>query len=122
MTRINLVHPSELHTKHLVAEYREIVRVFALARNCQYEIHKVKIPNEYTLGTGHVKFFYSRLKFITERYDSLCDEMANRKFIFSRIPKDELHKGIERSMFFDYLPTEAALKMNRDRILERMPK
>lgn len=31
MTRINLVDPSTLHTKHLIAEYRELPRVFALA-------------------------------------------------------------------------------------------
>jgi len=54
MTRINLIDPSVLHSKHLVAEYREIVRVFALARKSQDEMHKKKVPNEYTLGTGHV--------------------------------------------------------------------
>lgn len=122
MTRINLVHPSELHTKHLVAEYREIVRVFSLARNAQNEIHKVKIPNEYTLGTGHVKFFYSLLGFISDRYDTLCAEMAARKFSFSRIPKEDLHQGIDKSMFFGYTPTEAAIKLNRERIADRMPK
>lgn len=71
MTRINLVDPSELSTKHLVAEYREIVRVFDLARKSQYEMHKKKQPSAYTLGTGHVLFFYDKLKFISERYDSL---------------------------------------------------
>ncbi len=119
MTRINLVHPSELHTSHLVSEYREIVRVFSLARNCQNEIHKVKVPNEYTLGTGHVKFFYSRLKFISERYDALCEEMSARKFTCNRIPKEDLHKDINKSLFFGYTPTENALKLNRDRIAER---
>ena len=121
MTRINLVHPSELHTKHLVAEYREIVRVFSLARNCQDQIHKVKIPNEYTLGTGHVKFFYTRLGFISDRYDSLCAEMTSRKFNFTRVPKEDLHSGIDKSMFYGYKPTEEAIKLNRDRIADRMP-
>ena len=119
MTRINVVPPSELATPFLVAEYREIVRVFALARNCQYQIHKVKQPEAYTLGTGHVKFFYTRLQFITERYDSLCQEMLNRNFKCNRVPKEDLHQGIERNMFFSYEPTEEAIRINRARILER---
>ncbi len=122
MTRINLVDPSELHTKHLVAEYREIVRVFDLARKCQHEIHKKKIPSEYTLGTGHVLFFYDKLKFISTRYDQLCAEMQARGFNFSRVPKEELHQGIDSSLFWDYIPTVEAIQINRLRIAERKPK
>lgn len=119
MTRINVVPPSELHTKFLVAEYREIVRVFALARQSQYSMHKVKQPDVYTLGTGHVKYFYNRLGFITERYDSLCQEMLSRGFKCNRVPKEDLHQGIEKNMFFNYKVTEEALRINRERILER---
>lgn len=119
MTRINLVHPSELSTKHLVAEYREIVRVFALARNSQYEMHKKKQPTAYTLGTGHVLFFYDKLGFISERYDSLCNEMLERKFTCNRVSKEELHSGIEKNMFFNYNPTKEALLINQERIKER---
>jgi len=119
MTRINLVHPSELATKFLVAEYKEIVRIFGLARKAQYGMHHVKQPDVYTLGTGHCKFFYTRLQFISERYDSLCVEMLSRNFKCNRVPKEDLHQGIERNMFFDYKPTEEALRINRERILER---
>jgi deoxyribonuclease (pyrimidine dimer) len=122
MTRINLVHPSELHTKHLVAEYREIVRVFDLARKCQNEIHKVTIPEEYKLGTNHVKFFYDKLGFISDRYDSLCQEMSVRKFTFNRIPKDNLLHGIDSNLIRGYKPTAEAIALNQQRILDRMPK
>jgi deoxyribonuclease (pyrimidine dimer) len=122
MTRINLVDPSELHSKHLVAEYREIVRVFALARDCQHEIHKKKIPDKYTLGTGHVLFFYDKLKFISDRYDSLCLEMHRRGYTCNRISKEELHSGIAKNLFWDYKPTAEALEINRQRILDRKPK
>lgn len=122
MTRINLVDPSELHRSHLVAEYREIVRVFALARKNQWEMHKKKIPSEYTLGTGHCLFFYDKLKFISERYDALCEEMLRRGYTCNRIPREELHSGIDKSMFWDYKPTEKALALNRERIADRMPK
>jgi len=119
MTRINLIDPSELSTKHLVAEYREIVRVFALARSSQYEMHKKKQPTEYTLGTGHVLFFYDKLGFITIRYDALCAEMLSRGFTCNRVPKEDLHSGIGKHMFFDYVPTQKAIDINKQRIKER---
>lgn len=122
MTRINLVEPSELHQKHLVAEYREIVRVFDLSRKSQHELHKKKIPSTYTLGTGHVLFFYDKLKFISNRYDSLCQEMLNRGFTCNRIQKQELEQGINKSLFWDYKPTPEAIAVNRARILDRLPK
>lgn len=122
MTRINLVHPSELHRKHLQAEYHELVRVFALARNAQHEMHKKKQPAKYTLGTGHVLFFYDKLKFISERYDMLCQEMQHRGFACNRVPKAELHAGIAQNMFWDYNPTPEAIALNRARIQDRLPK
>jgi deoxyribonuclease (pyrimidine dimer) len=120
VTRINLVDPSTLHQKHLIAEYREIVRVFALARKSQDEMHKKKQPSEYTLGTGHVLFFYDKLKFISDRYDSLCNEMLNRGYTCNRISKEQLHEGINKNMFWDYKPTEKAVMINQQRITERL--
>lgn len=122
MTRINLVDPSELHRVHLVSEYREIVRIFALSRKNQWEMHKKKIPSEYTLGTGHCLFFYDKLTFISKRYDALCAEMLRRGYTCNRVPREELHAGIDKSMFWDYKPTEKALALNRERIADRMPK
>ena len=72
MTRINLVPPSELHDKHLLAEYRELPRVFKLARPCD------DIPEKYCLGTGHVKFFYNKLEFLYKRQCQLCEEMKRQ--------------------------------------------
>lgn len=120
MTRINVLPPEELHNVHLVAEYKEIVRVFALARKSQHELHKKKIPNEYTLGAGHVLFFYDKLKYISSRYDSLCKEMINRGFNCNRVPKEELEQGIERSLFWDYVPTVKAIAVNRERVELRL--
>lgn len=120
MTRINVIPVQELHGTHLVAEYKEIVRVFALARNCQYELHKKKIPNEYTLGSGHVLFFYDKLKYITNRYDLLCTEMLARGYTCNRVPKHELEQKIDRSLFWSYKPTDIAIKLNRDRINLRL--
>lgn len=122
MTRVNLVPPAELHTKHLVAELHEITRVPTLARKAQRELHKKSIPSEYTLGTGHVTFFYPRLGFIADRYEQLCNEMTARGFKCNHIPRSELLKDIDVRLHQSYNPTEEALKINRERIAERMPK
>lgn len=119
MTRINLVEPSELSGKHLVAEVHEITRVFGLARKAQHDMHKRKQPAEYTLGTGHVLFFYDKLKYISDRYDSLCNEMINRGYQCNRINKEDLHQGIGKHMLFGYTPTPEAIAINRQRIKER---
>lgn len=119
MIRINLVDPSELSYKHLVAEKHEITRVFGLARKAQYEMHKKKQPSAYTLGTGHVLFFYDKLKFISDRYASLCQEMKVRGYNCNQIDSKDLHEGIEKFMFHDYNPTPEAISINRQRIKER---
>lgn len=120
MTRINVVPVQELNQQMLCGEYLEIVRVFALARKSQHELHKKKIPHAYVLGTNHVLFFYDKLKYITERYNSLCTEMTTRGYVCNRVEQTELERGIDRSLFWDYKVTDAALALNRARISERL--
>lgn len=119
MTRVNVINPSELSTPHLVSEYREIVRIFGLARKNQHQLHKIKQPSSYTLGTGHCMFFVDKLQFISDRYDSLCNEMLARNFKCNRVPKEDLHQGIHKGCFFNYTPTKEAIEINRQRIKER---
>ena len=122
MTRINLVPPEELHTKHLVAELHELPRVFTLARKAQRELHKKAIPSTYTLGTGHVLFFYQRLGFLADRYEALCYEMRCRSFKCNQIPREDLLKDIDVRLIRAYNPSHTDIELNRKRILERMPK
>ena len=120
MTRVNVIPVQELNQQMLCGEYREIVRVFALARKSQHELHKKKIPHEYVLGTNHVLFFYDKLKYITERYNSICTEMVHRGYVCNRVEQSELERGIDRSLFWGYKVTDAALALNRARISERL--
>lgn len=126
MTRINLVDPEELHAKHLTAELHEITRVFGLVRKAQdrkinkYNVDKLKIPAAYTMGTGHVKFFFNKLKFITDRYYTLCSEAKQRGYKVNPIERQSLVSGIDAWWFGDYVPTQEALNINRERINERL--
>ena len=82
MTRINAhIPPAKLCDQHLVAEYREILRTNALAIKRARKEGKSMLKNiqqTFTLGGGHVTFFYDKLKYIHLRFDSLRSEMINR--------------------------------------------
>ena len=111
----------------LVAEYREIVRVFALVRKAQqsginkYNFHqKKKVPTVYTLGTGHVLYFYTRLQYVLDRYIDLTNEMLNRNYKPNPIDCNDLKAGIDKWWFGNYNPTPEAIKINRKRIQERL--
>ena len=76
MTRINLIDPSLLHNKHLLAEHREIKRIPNVILKGKYSLKGA--PSEYVLGTGHVKFFYDKILFLYERYIKLYYECNER--------------------------------------------
>lgn len=127
MTRINLVPPSELHNKHLLAEYRELPRVFELARKWETKRlagkHIEDIPPEYVLGSGHVRFFYDKLLFCFNRQFSLYEECLARGFKVQHNPNEARADFMKAPLhlFNDYTPTDEALRINRARILERSP-
>lgn len=79
MTRINCVPPSELVREHLIAEYRELPRVYSLAKAAlQRGEGPEDFSDQYHLGTGHVRFFYARLGFVMRRHRALIAEMQER--------------------------------------------
>lgn len=119
MTRINCVPVTELSNKHLVAEYRELPRVYGLSlaavqRGDDWRAH----PEEYCLGTGHVTFFYSRIRYVVRRHRQLIAEMQRRGFRTEHtdVPSVILWPKPWRRM---WLPTEEAKRLNRARIRER---
>ena len=62
MTRINCgIPPCELTDKHLMAEHREIKRIPNCIKKGRYSM--TGQPEVFTLGKGHVKFFYNKLKY-----------------------------------------------------------
>lgn len=112
MTRINVVPVKELCNKHLLAEYRELPRVFTLARHCQ------DAPKEYVLGAGHVKFFYDKLNFLIDRFQKIVEECYEKGFKIKHTFAPVREVG--ENLFGDYIPTPEALALNRARIAERI--
>lgn len=79
MTRINAgIHPLELCNKHLLAEHREIKRIPNIIKSGKADL--VNIPEEFTLGKGHVKFFYNKLLYLKKRYIEIYNELKRRDF------------------------------------------
>lgn len=122
MTRINCVPVQELSGPHLVAEYRELPRVFALAEKAAAR-GGASSPPTYTLGKGHILFFYRRLGYLARRHAELVHEMKQRGYKPS-------FQGVQRSGFpsipdeywGDWQPTAEAMHLNRERIKERSGK
>lgn len=77
MTRINTIDPKHLLDQHLFIEYREITRVARLARGPK---PGEKFPQQYTLGTGHVTFFYDKGAFLAKRIKLLYTELLVRGY------------------------------------------
>lgn len=122
ITRINVVPPSELNVKHLVAEYRELPRIFAYVKRAVdngHTVATVSCPRQYTLGTGHCRFFYKRLGWLARRQQALIDEMLRRGYKPTFLDAASLLDGIPEEWHGDWTPTRQAKHINRLRIAER---
>lgn len=79
MTRINSGIPVvRLTDAHLFAEYRELARIPNTIKSGRAVIKN--IPKTYSLGKGHVKWYYPRLKYLHKRSDALYQELLRRKY------------------------------------------
>jgi len=119
MTRINVgVKPIELTNKHLMAEHREVKRVPNCVAKGRYNLNNA--PKEFTLGKGHISFFYSRLGYLKKRYEELYAECIRRKInvqyyggAWDNVPKELMN---------DYEPQERDRQIIMKRIKERLEK
>lgn len=122
MTRINCIPPHELSGPHLVAEYRELPRVFALVRAAIARGEKPDDPRnplEYRLGSGHVRFFYCRLGYLAHRQASLVQEMRARGYQPQYDNALALLDGLPAEWCQSWEPTPEAVALNKARIAER---
>lgn len=76
------------------------------------------MPQTFTLGTGHVKYFYDKLKYLKERYIELYNECIARGFNVQNYVNcwDE----VPSTLMNDYTPTENDIKIISERIADRL--
>jgi hypothetical protein len=117
MTRINCgIPPSELTKQHLITKHREIKRIPNCIKKGRYNLKGQ--PGKFTLGTGHVKFFYTRLGYLKKRYEELYAECLSRNINAQYY--GAAWDNIPLSLMGDYIPTVSDKKIVRDRISERL--
>lgn len=107
MTRINIIPPERLYDQHLIAEYREIFMVAAaLKRSLKAKngFSLSQIPKSFTLGKGHIKFFYDKGKYLYKRYTLLTEEMEKRGFKPDKKRRFPSAIFIKNNLFNDWHP------------------
>lgn len=116
MTRINVaIKPEELHDKHLLAEHREIKRIPNAIHAGRYNMSG--IPEQFTLGTGHVKFFYNKLKYLWDRYRRIHNECLKRGFKVHEFNESFMH--LPKELWNDYEPTVRDREILKERLMEK---
>lgn len=129
MTRINIIHPVDLTDQHLFAEFRELKMVPQSLKRSLYtkSIDEVvlSIPSVFTLGHGHVKFFYDKGLYLEKRYALIRMELFRRGVNFNaerKLNPDGLYDipGIESAFRKDWTPTPESVRIIRHRLHERI--
>lgn len=120
MTRINCVPVETLCREHLIAEYRELPRVFALAHKCNRP--HPDAPMSYTMGKGHVIFFYDKLEWVSDRFKQLVNEMQKRGYTtnYDGDVSEWREKIKLKSMWKNWTPSSRDIFINQSRIDERL--
>ena len=117
MTRINIgIPPKQLTDKHVMAEHRELKRIPNVVAKGRYNLKKV--PAHFTLGTGHVSFFYDKLGYLKNRYIELYNECRSRGFNVQCYLSS--WDGVPKELMNDYTPTERDIQIVSERIADRL--
>ena len=121
MTRINVILPKLLSDKHLLAEYRELPRIFTAVKKLDKKPDD--IPEHYVLGKGHCKFFYDKSKYLFNRYHDIAKDLHLRGFkinwdLVYKIRRDAI-KEIPHWSWNDWNPTHEDYYLNMARICKR---
>ena len=132
--RINVLPLDFLTDQHLGAEYTEchmLITYFTKSSCTKNGIDPAKISRKYTLNNGHAYFFYDKFQYVVDRHIEIYNEMRNRgrggdNYIplnLSDIPNVYKHKHTKKPLFKvfgDYKVTNKCIKINVDRIIERI--
>lgn len=116
MVRINIINPKKLSDQHLIAEYLEIMMLIGYVKK---HPNKTGIPESYTLGKGHIKFFKDKLIYLKNRHIDIKNEMKKRGFAVNK--KVNL-KGIDNIFMNDWKPNKSDYGVIKKRILWKIEK
>lgn len=119
MTRINLTLVSELADQHLMAEYRELPRIFGAVRDRLAKGQGFNdIPKDFRLGAGHVKFFYDKIGFLFLRQNAIIEELLKRGFQIQNTHVDV--SDIPLCLMNNFTPSESDIALSQARLDEKI--
>lgn len=72
------------------------------------------IPKQFTLGTGHVKFFYNKLGYLHKRYHEIYNECIKRNLNVQYY--GDAFNNISHNLMNEYEPSQN----DRDLLIERI--
>lgn len=126
MTRINLIAPSLLTNKQLLAEYRELPHI--LNRVAARKTYKT-IPEQFTMGAGHESFFGNKLWFLHKRHIAIRSELHRRREInpdrfkgpYVICTKAAWNQAVETQPYEckDWTPSKRDILVSMGRLVER---
>jgi hypothetical protein len=117
MTRINIGIPVEtLCDAHLLAEGREIKRIPNVIAKGKFSLKGQ--PNQFTLGTGHVKYFYDKQLYLLQRYKEIHQECLARGFNVQDY--SSAWNDLPKELMNHYQPTKNDIWIVNQRIQERL--
>ena len=117
MTRVNVGIPVEtLCDAHLLAEGREIKRIPNVIAKGKFSMKGQ--PKQFTLGTGHVKYFYDKQLYLLERYKQIHQECLARGFNVQDY--SSAWNNLPKAFMNQYAPTKNDIWIVTQRIEERL--
>ena len=118
MTRINCIPAEFLLDQHLLAEYNEMAMALASLRRSKASKRPLPRRDEYTLGSGHVIFFYDKGSFLKRRYEDLKNELRVRGFNLDEDRQMEWEVYDNKYLLKDWKPQLKDQLINVSRILD----
>ena len=117
--RINCIPVKYLADQHLRAEWVEILMLPAYLKRSIASKEGLKLyeGSEYTLNSGHARFFYDKLAYVKDRYEKIGIEMNKRGYKTNPVLDLSM---FPKELFNWWVPTEVDQKNNIDRILTRI--
>ena len=122
MTRINTIDPVHLTNEWLIAEFRELPRIVNELHKHPQRFKLKDIPKEFTLNTGHVKFFRNKLLYLSKRHTDIIKELSERGINFDKkikVDLDNLSPSIKLFGCNDWKPSKRDHKLIVERLTER---
>jgi len=124
MTRINTISPLDLLDQHLFAEWRELPRIFTLARYWADNGKRSAVPDSYRLGAGHVRFFYDKLQWLAYRHAILTSELQARGYKLGSYDEQSEYltwlRAEHPDLWNDWEPSPADHRCNLQRLQSKL--